>query len=72
MHISETKEFLRDNDCQENLSTQVILKLMRYHELIIAEIEHWRGIGATYDVPIRGVVVDDKIPKLKYYGPILV
>ena len=36
-------------------------------------LEHVRrDIDATYIIPIIGVILDDKIPKLKYGGPILV
>ena len=36
-------------------------------------LEHVRrDIDATYILPIIGVILDDKIPKLKYGGPILV
>ena len=45
---------------------------MRDPWLIIAKLEHRRGIGTTYVVPIRGVILDEKIPKLKYDGSILV
>ena len=45
---------------------------MRDTGLILADIEHWRSIDTTYVVPTRGVVLDDKKPKLKYDGPISV
>ena len=45
---------------------------MRDPVLILAKIEHWRVIDTTYGVPIIGVILDEKIPKLKYDGPILV
>ena len=60
------------NDCKENLAIQVIINFMRYPGFIIPDIEHRRGIDTTYVVPIRGVILDEKIPKLKYDGPILV
>ena len=63
---------LRSNDFQKNRATQVIIKFMRYHVLIIADLELQRGIDTTYVVPIRGVILDEKIPKLSYYGPISV
>ena len=37
---------------------------MRYPGLILTELKHWRGIDTTYAVPIRGVILDEKIPKL--------
>ena len=39
---------------------------MRYPWLIISDIEHWRGIYTTYVVTIRGVILDEKIPKLNH------
>ena len=39
---------------------------MRYPWLIISDIEHWRGIYTTYVVPIIGVILDEKIPKLNH------
>ena len=63
---------LRANDCQVNPATQVIIKFMRDPELILAELEHRRGIYTTYVVPIRGVILYEKTPKLKYGGPISV
>ena len=63
---------LRANDCQANPATQVILKFMRDPGLILAELENRRDIDATYVVPIRGVILDEKTPKLKYDGPISV
>ena len=45
---------------------------MRDYRLILAELEHRRGIDTTYVVPIRGVILDEKIPKLKYDDSILV
>ena len=45
---------------------------MRDYRLIPAELENWRGIDTTYVVPIRGVILDEKTPKLKYDGPTLV
>ena len=72
MNIPETELLLRSNDCQANPETQVILKFVRDPGLILADLEHWRLIYATYVVPIRGVVLYEKIPKLMYYGPISV
>ena len=63
MHLSETKLFLRANDCQANPETQVIIELMRDTGLIISELEHLRGIDATYDITIQGVTLDEKIRK---------
>ena len=45
---------------------------MRYTGLILVGLEYWRGINATCVFAIRGVILDEKIPKLKYDGPILV
>ena len=45
---------------------------MRNTGIILADLEHWRVIDTTYGVPIIGVILDEKIPKLKYDGPILV
>ena len=39
---------------------------MRYPWLIISDIENWRGIYTTYVVTIRGVILDEKIPKLNH------
>ena len=72
MNLSGTELLVRDNDCQANPKTQVITKFMRDSGLILAELEHQRGIDTTYFVTIRGVILDEKIPKLKYDGPILV
>ena len=72
MYILETELLIRANDCQANPETQVIIKFMRDPGLILAELEHRRGIGTTYYVPIRGVILDEKSPILKYDGPILV
>ena len=70
--MSETELFLRSKYCQANSEAQVTRKFMRDPWLIIAKLEHRRGIGTTYVVPIRGVILDEKIPKLKYDGSILV
>ena len=70
--MSETELLVIDNDCQENPETRVIIKFMRDPGSIIAELEHRRGIDTTYFLPIRGFILYDKIPKLKYDGPILV
>ena len=59
----ETEILLRANDCQENPSTQVIIKLIRYPELILVDIENRRGIDTTYVVPIRGIILYEKTPK---------
>ena len=72
MHLSETELFLRANDCQENLATRIIIEFVRDPGLILSELEHWRGIEAIYVVLIGGVVLDEKIPKLKYYRPVSV
>ena len=72
MYLSETEILLRANDCQENPATQVIIKFMIYPGLILADIEHQRGIDTTYVPPIRGFILDEKIPKLNYNGPISV
>ena len=69
LHLSETELLLRANDCKVNPETQVIIKFMRDPGLILEDIEHLRGIYTTYVVPIRGVILDDKTPKLKYDGP---
>ena len=45
---------------------------MRDPGLILAELEHRGGIGTTYSVPIRGVILDEKTQNLNYDGPILV
>ena len=63
LHLSETELFLRANDCQANPATQVIIKFIRYPGLIIADLEYRRGIDTTYVVPIRGVILDEKISK---------
>ena len=39
---------------------------MRDHGLILAELEHRRGIDTTYVIYIRGVILDEKIPKLNH------
>ena len=72
MHLSETELLLRANDCQANPETQFIIKFIRDPGLILADIEHRRGIGATYAIHIRGVILYDKIPRLNYDGPISV
>ena len=72
MHLSETELFLRANKCQANLSTQVIIKLLKDPGLFIVDPEHLRGIDTNYVVPIRGVILDEKTPKLKYGGLISV
>ena len=72
MHLPEIELLLRANDCQANPETQVILKFMRDYRLILTDLEHWRVIDATYVVPIRGVILYEKIPKFKYDGPISV
>ena len=45
---------------------------MRDPGLILAELENRRDIDATYVVPIRGVILDEKTPKLKYDGSLSV
>ena len=60
------------NDRQENRATQVIIKFTRDTGLIIADLAQHRGIDTTYIVPIRGVILDEKNPKLRYDGPISV
>ena len=62
----------RAHDCQANLETRVIINFMRDPGLILAELEHRGGIGTTYSVPIRGVILDEKTQNLNYDGPILV
>ena len=64
MHRSETKSFLRANDCQANPETRVIMELMRDTGLIHSELEHQRGIDTTYVITIQGVILNEKIPKL--------
>ena len=44
LHLSETNLFLRANDFQANPETQIIIELMRDTGLIVAELEHWKGI----------------------------
>ena len=72
MNLSETELLLRSNDFQENLTTQVILKFMRDPGLTLAELGHQRGIDTMHAVPIIEVTLDEKTPKLKYVGPMLV
>ena len=55
---------LRANDWQMNPATQYIIKFMIYSGLILIELEHRRSFGTTYVVPVRGVILDEKIPKL--------
>ena len=69
-HLPVTELFLRYNDCQANTATQVIIKFIRDPGLILADLEHRMGIENTHVVPIRGVIFDEKIPKLKYDGHI--
>ena len=45
---------------------------MRDPGLIIAQIEHQSGIYTAYVVPIRVVILDEKITKLNYDGSITV
>ena len=54
----------RAHYCQANLETRFIINFKRDHGLIIAELEHWRGVDTNYVVPIIGVILDDKTPKL--------
>ena len=68
--MSETELFLRANDRQANPETQVIIKFMRYPGLILAYVEHWRGIDTNYVVPFIEVILDEKNTKLKYNSPI--
>ena len=70
--MSEREPFIRANICQANMENQVIIKFMRDLALFLSELEHRMGIDNTYAVPMKGVILDEKIPKLKYYGPILV
>ena len=70
--MSETELFIRASYCQENTDTQVIIKFMRDPGLNITELEHRRGIDTTYVVPIRGVILDEKTPKVEYDGSKLV
>ena len=72
MRILETELLLRANDFQANLATQVITKFITDPGLFLAELEHWRGIDTIYFAPIRGVILDEEIQKLKYDGPISV
>ena len=55
-----------------NLTTQVIIKFMRDLGLILSELEQRMGIDTTCDVLLRGVILDEKTPKLKYGGLISV
>ena len=41
-----------------------MIKLMKDPDLIVAELECPRGIETTYVIPVRGVILDEKIPKL--------
>ena len=45
---------------------------MIYLGLIIADLDHRRGIDTTYIFPTRGVISDEKIPRLNYDCPVLV
>ena len=56
----------RAHDCQANLETRVIINFMRYPGLILAELEHWRGVDNTHVVPIIGVILDEKTSKLNF------
>ena len=55
-----------------NLTTQVIIKFMRDLGLILSELEQRMGIDTTCDVLLRGVILDEKTPKLKYDGSLSV
>ena len=66
LHLPETGIFLKANDCQANPETQVIIKFMRDPGLIIAKLEHRRGIDTAYAVTIRGFILDEKTPKLNH------